>query len=326
MKAAAVLCSVLLLALPARAEPLTELRQAYKALEAHRYQDVEDLYARLRKEGRRTAEGKYAYEDLQHSVYWYSSSDPKDVSYWPKVDAATKDWVAKSPGSHVPAMTRAYALAYRAGYVQVRDKNWVEAENLANEAAALMAASRPQGRTDPLWHAARLRVASVQGLPRPDVLALVHQAVAVDPRVMPVWEEAAIALSPENPPTEDLVWLMRLAVQRTQTTEGTSMYARVLHTVYWRYPEFRASPFRGGIDWPMLHESFLDWKQRYPASYPVDLHAALACAARDREVTASMLGQRDRPYFPNTWELMGGKEYFRICKDWATATQPGPST
>lgn len=325
--AAVLLGTALLLGLDVRAQPLASVDEAYKALQARRYKDVEDLHERLLRERKRTPKGTYEYEEFQRSVYWYSSSDPTDGAYWPIVDAGSKDWVARSPGSHVAAMTRAYALAYRAGYLEARENNWVAAAKVADEAARLMAGSRAKGRTDPLWHVARLRVASVQALPRHEVAALIDEAVVTDATVLLMWREASIALTPDGSRPEDLVLLMRLALRTTRTTEGTSMYARVMENVLWRYDDFRARPpFGAGLDWNLLHDSFLDWKKRYPPSYPLDLHAAMACAARDAEVTATLVTMPGMPRSPETWKSMGGKDHFTTCRDWARTTTRRPTT
>lgn len=313
---------------PAGAEPLTKTTQVHAALEAGRYREVEAFYARLRKDTTRTPEGPYPYEAFTYAAYWYSSPDPKDPSHWPKVDAATARWVKHSPRSHVAAMTRAFALAYRAGYMAVRERAWNEADKLADEAANLLERSRGEGRKDPNWHAVRLRVAGVQSLPRADMVALIHEAIRVDATVERVWQEAALALSSEAR-SEDVVWLMRLAMQRTAETEGTSMYARVLAASAAWFPGFMAGPFHGtGLDWPVLHASFLDYKQRYPAGYhlEVDLHAAMACAARDAEATRALIADPRSAPDSNVWKQMGGANFYAVCKEWAKARPERPRT
>jgi len=308
--------AVMLAGTAAHAEPLTDLSQAYQALVAGRYADVEDLYARLHREHGRTPEGTYAWEEFNWKVYWASSSKPDEPDYWPKVDAATKAWVAHSPKSYVAAMTRAFALAYRSGSVQAREGAWVEADRLAQEARKLMDNSRRAGASDPLWHAVRLRVASVEGLPRTDVVNLIHAALAVDSTVMRVYQEAAIALSPNGRNNDDMVWLMRLALQRAGQREGPAIYARVLEATYWHFEPDGLTFGRNGLDWPLLDKSFADWKRRYPASYPLDLHAGLACSARDRETASRLLAEPSAGSRSDVWTLLGGKNYLSACREW----------
>lgn len=328
-----VLCAVIvaliaaLAGFEARAQELTAVSQVYKALEAGRYREVEDFYAKLRRDRTRKPDGDFVFEEFYRRVYWYSSTDTADSAYWPKVDAATKAWVEHSPKSHLAAMSRAFALAYRGEVLQARGGAWKDVDVLAAEARRLMDETKKQGASDALWHATRLRVASVEGVPRTDILDIVYEALAVDPYPLRLWQEAAIALSPNGENVEDLLWLMRLAGQRTAAQEGKSMQARVLNTAFWHFSGFLASPFgRTGLRWDVLNESFLDWKRRYPVGYSVNLHGALACAAHDREATVSLLAQIGSHSATDTWEMLGGKNYAQRCKDWATSTAPIPRT
>jgi hypothetical protein len=309
----------------AHADALTDMNQVYPALTAGRYADVDAFYATVRRERKRRPDGTFAFEEFYRRVYWYSSDDPAEASYFPKVDQATRDWVAGAPHSHLAAMTRAFVLAYRAEHLSAHGK-WKEADQLVGEAHKLMDASRAAGASDPLWYATRLRVASAEGLPRADVVDLIHAAIAVDPYPLRLWQEAAFALSPDGDKPEDLVWLMRLAAQRTADKEGVSMYARVMHEAFFHYASFRASPFgRGGADWDAMHASFVDWKARYPSEYSVDLHAAFACAAYDRTVTAQLLARIPNPRM-DIWDLMGGKGFLERCKESMKDPQDRPRT
>lgn len=297
-------------------EPVTGIDQVYLALEAGRYPEVEAFYAQLRSDRKRAPDGTFLIEEFYHSVYWCSSDDPASPDYWPKVDAGTRAWVERAPGSYLAAMTRAFALAYHARHLEVQGK-WSEMDKLVAEARKLMDRSRAAGASDVLWHATRLRVASVEGLPRSDVVDLIHAALAVDPYPLRLWEEAAFALSPDGKKAEDLIWLARLAQQRTAGQEGTSMYARVLGDVFWYYPEFESSPFlASGLDWRVLQDSFLDWKKRYPSGYPVDFHATLACAAYDKPVATELLARIGGHPRLDVWELMGGKGTLARCREW----------
>jgi hypothetical protein len=327
LRTAIVALAALLVGFEAWAQELTAVSQVYKALEAGRYTEVEDFYARLRRDRERNPNGDFVFEEFYRSGYWYSSTNPADSSYWPKVDSATKAWVEHSPKSHLAAMSRAFALAYHGEALQARGGAWKDVDALAAEARRLMDGSKKQGASDVLWHATRLRVAAVEGAPRKDILDMIHAAIAVDPYPLRLWQEAAIALSPSGENTEDLLWLMRLAGQRTAAQEGKSMQARVLGVAFWHFGDFLASPFgRTDLRWGALHESFLDWKVRYPVGYSANLHGALACAANDRKATESLLAQIGSNIRTSIWEMLGGKNYAQRCTDWAASTGPIPKT
>jgi hypothetical protein len=297
------------------AEPL-RLNEIYRALEAHRYDEVEATYADLRRSRERNEEGDFLFESFLRYVPWASSLDPADGSYWPKVDEPTQAWVTHSPNSYLAAMVRAFALAYHAGSVQAHKGSWTEVDRIAAEARRLMDQSKEAGWSDPMWHAINLRVAAVEGAPRSDVRGMVLAAAAVDPYPLRLWQEAALALSPDGRNLDDQTWLMRLAVQRTRDTEGTAMYARVLNVVYWHFCDCVPGAYgRAGVEWSLLNPSFEEWKVRYPRAYSIDLHAATACLARDGPATARLLQQIRNTPRKEIWELMGGTGLFKRCQE-----------
>jgi hypothetical protein len=310
----------------AAAAPLP-LDDVYPALEAHRYDEVEATYAALRSSRERNAEGDFLFERFLRQVPWASSLDPADGSYWPKVDERTQAWVTHSPQSYLAAMVRAFALAYHARSVQVHKGDWVEVDRIAAEARRLMDRSKKAGWPDPMWHAINLRVASVEGAPRSDVRGMVLAAAAVDPYPLRLWQEAAIALSPDGRNMDDQTWLMRLAVQRTGEREGTTMYARVLHEVFWHFCDCVPSPYgRAGVEWSLLNPSFEEWKVRYPRAYSIDLHAATACLGGDRPVTARLLRQIGNNARKDIWELMGGTGLLKRCQEMGVEVPEGRKT
>lgn len=310
----------------AAAEPL-RLDDVYPALEAHRYEEVEATYAALRRSRARNEEGQFLYERFLRHVYWASSLNPADGDYWPKVDASTQAWVTHSPGSYLAAMVRAFALAYHAGSVEAHKGDWTEVDRIAGEARHLMDQSKKAGWPDPMWHAINLRVASVEGAPRSDVRGMVLAAVAVDPTPLRLYQEAALALSPDGHNMDDQTWLMRLAVQRTSQSEGTMMYARVLNEVFWHFCDCVPSPYgRAGVPWELLNPSFEEWKVRYPGGYSVDLHAATACLAGDRAVTVRLLRRIGTQPRADVWKLMGGTGLLKRCQEWEKDGPERPRT
>jgi hypothetical protein len=328
MKRLATLLLALVIGLagtPAAAQPLTNVREAFRALLAGRYDEIEAFYAQVHRERKRDHRGDFLFEQFYWSLPWHSTDNPKDPDYWPKIDAMTSAWVAHSPRSYLAAMNRAFVLARRAEHLGAVGGSWSEIGRIAADSRRMvMAAKKLGGATDANWHATRLRVASVEGVPRAEVLDLVHAAVQADPYPMRIWTEAAIALSPGGQPAQDLPWLMRLAMQRTRAQEGATMYARVLDDLSWHYPELMARPFGAGVDWKTLHASFIEVEQRYPAAYSRDTHGALACLAGEREVTAKLIGDKTSAHQGDDWERWGGKPHFERCRTWATGTSPRP--
>lgn len=326
IRLAAVAAFAGLLAVPLEAQPLKSPDETYAAILAGRYADVEAYYAKVLKERPRDEKGEFVLDRMIWSTPVFSSDDPKADDYWPKTDAITTRWLAHSPDSVLAAISRARALVRRAEHLQAIDGPWKDIEKLVAEARRVMDASRARGAHDPAWHAMRLRLAGMEGLTHQQMLDLIRAAAAVDPQPLLVWQEAAIALSNEDRTGGNLAWLMRYAVERTRASEGATMYLRVMLSAYWLFPDFVASPFSSGLQWKLLDESFGEVRKRYPKSYDVNLHGALACLAGDRRSTAESI--RDIADQPNlqVWERWGGKPHWERCKRWAFKLRPNSST
>ncbi|MBC5783606.1 hypothetical protein H8N03_11675 [Ramlibacter sp. USB13] len=311
-------------AFPSVHAEISDVKDVHAAFAAQRYDEIEALYDKVLRERRRAADGRFQSEVFLGNLPWYSDDDPASESYWPKVDAATAAWLAHSPGSPLAAMVRAHVLARRGNRLSAIGR-WKEVDALVAEARRLLAGAREQGKRDANWHAVRLRVLGVEGVPREDVLDAIHAAAAVDPYPLRPWQFAALALSPDGRSTGDLPWLMRLAVERTRTTEGTTMYARVLASAYWHFPHLAAHPFgHDALDWNVAHRSFTELKQRYPEGYEPNLHGALACLAGDRAVTAAALAQAGAYAREDVWKIWGGDKHLARCRAWSTGEAQGP--
>jgi hypothetical protein len=321
-------CALLLcgLATALQAQPLRSPDETYAAVVAGRYDDVEAYYAKLQKERPRNDKGEFLLDGMIWATPVFSSDDPKANDYWPKTDAITARWLAHSPRSVLASITRARALVRRAEHIQATNGPWKDIDKLVAEARRVMDASRARGARDPAWHAMRLRLAKMEGLPHEQIVAMVKTATAVEPRPLLVWQEAAFALREEDRRGTNLVWLMRYAVDQTRASEGTTMYVRVLMSAFWAYPEFAASPFSTGLDWKLLNSSITEQRKRYPGAYDPNLHGALACLAGDRQVTAEAIRDVGTQPFMPTWETWGGKPHWERCKEWAFHLRAGTGT
>jgi hypothetical protein len=302
----------------AGAQPVTDVREVYRALLAKRFGAVETLYSQLVQGRTRNPDGEFGFEQFVWNAPDYSTDDPNSVDYWPKVDALTAEWVAHSPKSYVAAISRARALVRRGEHLEATNGSWTEVDRYASEARRLVDRSREAGYRDANWHAVRLRVASLEGTPRADVLDEIRAAVQVDPYPILLWQDAAFALSPYGRSAEDLPWLMNFAVQHTSAKEGTTMYARVFAQVYWFFPDLMNRPFGPDrVNWDLMKKSLAELKVRYPHLYDPNMEGALACVARDRSATAAAFRAMGSDVHEHVWERFGGKPLLARCKAWA---------
>jgi hypothetical protein len=301
----------------ANAHPLSAPEQIYAALTAGRFVEVEQYYDKLMNDRTRDERGEYLFEQFVSQTPVYSSDDAKSEDYWPKVDALTARWLAHSPNSVIAAITRARALLRRAEHLDATKGSWKDVDRLVTEAGDVMARSRLRAAADPNWQALNLRLARDAGVPHKRIRELVRQAASVDPYPVLLWEEAAVALRTDCSSTDNLLWLMRLAVERTGQREGTTMYARVFEAANSLYCGMENDPFgRGHLDWETMNRSLAELKVRYPAAYEPNLHGALACLAGDLKTTAAALRNAGVRINGLVWEHWGGKPHLERCKKW----------
>ncbi|HEX9720427.1 MAG TPA: hypothetical protein VGA59_11900, partial [Ramlibacter sp.] len=222
-------------------------------------------------------------------------------------------------------IVRAKALIARAGQLDNRDAKWNVIDVLLNAAAKVLSDYKQSGTKDPNWHVQMLALAKLRDTPSGKVIELVKQAIESDPQAFATYKAASLALAFDKGWAKpDLVeWMARLAVEKTKDSEAQSRYALIYGDAAVWFMELRIRPFGPGrAEWSTLNQAFKDVEKYHPKLYKLNLHAAFACLAGDKNSTSYLIKRVGTDVRREDWFLgrrddwATGREYDR-CKRWS---------
>jgi hypothetical protein len=266
-------------------------RQASQAAHGYFWSDdfekLDRMYDELARDGVRATDGSSMIAPFAEVFAQAGSS--------PVFDKAMADWAAKSPQSHLRPLAMAIRWqgdAWRARGGGSAGATPDEAMQIFQErlgrATKALEQAEPEGRKSPLWYWVALIVAGSSQQPETEFDALFDESVARFPYYQPLYYTRVNYLLPQWGGSYEAVdRFVQRAVARTRETEGESFYA-------WIYLDI-ARKVGGDLfattlaTWPKMKKAFEDLVARYPDPYNRNAFASVACYARDRETTASLL-------------------------------------
>jgi len=107
----------------------------------------------------------------------------------------------------------------------------------------------------------------------------------------------------------------REGLERTRSTEGFAMYARI----YWyaSQTEFGDRLFSESlVDWTAMKKGIDDVLTRYPDGWNINNFAKFACLSKDKAKTAELIGRINDAPLTAVW---GDPLFFQQCKVWASS-------
>ncbi len=251
---------------------------------------------------------------LQHTAIGLSEDD------WPQDDKATRGWLESSPRSVPAQLVRVYALGRT---VSRRDAagDWAWVETALREQELLLLATRTSAAKDIVWHLLYVQFGSKEGWPRERIRTAVEAGLDAYPGSRSFHLAAAGALTSDwRGSAAPLDWLARQAASRLAPPQDAALYAsarlwtaKFIESVYlW--------PFEAGlIDWKLMNVGMAQLQRSNPSFDTLNEHAALACRARDKAVTAALLGRIGSDVVPDVWKRWGGVSHYENCRRWAEA-------
>jgi hypothetical protein len=278
------------------------------------FDELEVIYAKAAAAYQRDGEGQL------HTEFYFSILPPVNAQdELMKADQLTQAWVQRSPDSLLAEMARANTLIRRAQAIG-NGKDWASIDRLSAQAYQALMKVKAKGQKDCNWHTLLFYVADLQGWKLSRLQAAIKTAVDADPYPIDQYVSAARALAmSSNQDPKLLAWLVDLAVQKTRSTEGLSMYARIyLGPGGSWFPDVRTHPFGANhMDWAKLNAGLTDWYARFPQPPVRSEHAALACVIQDRPVAEALMeAMGPSPAAQYMFERHGGKALYPRCKAW----------
>lgn len=204
------------------------------------------------------------------------------------------DWREKAPESKLrPALEAAMWMefAWKArggGYAgDVPDEAFKIFDERLARAAKVLEEGDKAGRKSPLWYDEAIAVAGSLGAPPAVLDALVEDGSERFPDFLPMYKTRVNYLLPQWGGNYDRIdAFIRRAVMKTQSIEGTAMYARLYDYVHGFY---RGNDFfhETKASWRLMRHAFQD----EVAGGQIDLnqYATYACIAEDKDTTRLLL-------------------------------------
>lgn len=302
-------------ALPVFAEAVSQFKGNHDLLLAGDFAALQRLYPV------EPVSAAHNFHEEMPSVNFFLAMGLGVADNWPQEDTATQAWLERSPDSIPAALARAQLLGRHARRMDVAGQ-WAKAASALLEMEHLLTAVKPKTTRDVQWYALQVSLGHYQGWTAERLRNAIEAGLDVDATSMYFYRTAAIALSPDwRGSAEPLEWLARQGAARTPSQRAaTYAFSRLwtaesIEVVYRR-------PFEAGlVDWDLINLGLADlYRRTEPDAYYLNVHAALACRAGDKRVTAELLGRIAKtPVNAEAWKRWGGVSHYESCKKWAEA-------
>lgn len=287
------------------------------------FASLEARYAKAVGEGQRFGSGVLVSGTIVRSLFRApasASGTAVDEEFWSAAQARAHRWAVMDPKSVLAAMAEAqshigYAWAHRGGgYARtVTQDGWIKYRRHVELARQALEARSSAGMADPNWRRLMLYIGRMQGWPMDRYAAFATEAMDAFPGFYDTYFEVAIRLVPQwGGNLQGLAAFAEHAAQRTSSTEGRALYARI----YWSvYHYLSPTDFESGaVDWQKVRAGFEDVIERYPDDWNMNFYARLSCDAGDRATTRRLLARIGDRTVPEAWD---NRARFARCKSLA---------
>jgi hypothetical protein len=258
-----------------------EIERAFAAGEIDKLERMHDEFLALQKAG---AMGRFMMSAFNGVV----GSAAQDKA---KLAATIERWKQERPRSALrPVLESATfvrsAWAHRGGGYA----NTVSPEAMKlfqadlERAAAVLQKAGSEARATPLYYSQAIAIAGASGRPRAVVDAIFAEGVAKFPIDWSIHDNRLNYLLPQwGGSMAEMERFIRDAAIRTQSTEGTGMYARLWASYVGSVREEGDFFVVSGVQWPTLRHAFEDALALENHNGMRNYYATFACMAKDRE-------------------------------------------
>jgi len=255
------------------------------AFVAKRFETINDLAGQMRRERSRLPDGRWELPFVTSAIEWNLPSH--DDAAWQARLAQVDEWIAKTPQDSTPYLAKAILLTAYAwdarggGWANTVDENgWRLFNERLVAARNVLEASSTISKTNPVWYETMQTVALGQSWPEPAYTSLFNEAVHREPTYYFYYFNAAQYFLPRwQGRPGDLAQFVDQAVDRTQSKEGQTLYARIYWSLLWAFETRTFAPDRA--NWPRMRQGFQDILRSYPDNWNANAFAFYACMAED---------------------------------------------
>ena len=247
--------------------------------------------------------------------------DKNDDQVWSGIEARIRKWQRTYPDSAVAQLAYAEMLINRAWAIrgpgfagEVQEKNWKPFYDYVEKARAYLEKHKKTASKDPYWYQQMGSIAKYQSWPEDKMEHLVDEGLSKMPQFYPLYFGAIDYYVPKWGGNAHAVEkFARKALERTSSTEGFGMYARV----YWyaSQTQYGNTLFTDSlVDWPVMKKGIDDVLNKYPDPWNINHFAKFACDAKDKKKTAELIAMIKSDLLLEVW---GSQFAFEHCRRWS---------
>lgn len=314
---------------PARADEMALRKEIFIQVAdlfwQRKFSQLEEMAETFRREQSRTPSGIWKLELLYNGVNNVISITPASDDSWGQVLLMTDEWINQHPRSPTPHLVKAEFLLKLASKIRgdslakdVPEAAWEPFFKTVKQAGEYLMKVKDFADKDPRWYENMVAVAALLNIMDASFDSLVKEGLDKHPTYYPLYFDIAYYLLPKwHGDSHKIENLANEAVERTQSTDGMGMYARI----YWQV----ASTYYGGtlftdsdISWPKMKRGIEDVLEKYPDQWNINNFAYFACLAKDRRFTKKLMSRIETPAIE---AFKNDQGIYLFCKGFAEAEE-----
>jgi len=279
---------------------------------------LEQLVEKYRSTKERTTSGLWKldlfYEGIEKSFH----ASIKGESYWVEMEKRVKYWISQYPDSPTPYIVYSYLTSQYgwkirgSGYSNaVPEDAWKPFHGKQREALEVLLKNKSVVSVDPKWYANVIALLRYNGVADETIYKVFLEGVEKEPFYYKTYFIAAGMFSPRwGGNKEQIDKIAQLALSKTKSKEGISVYARV----YWNAAALyrHINLFKESlVDWEKMKKGFEDMLQHYPSPWNLNTYGFFSCIADDKSTTRDVINRIGDNVILDAW--VKDKNY-AICK------------
>jgi len=296
--------------------------QAAALLRTGDFAQFDTVATQLRETSARTPAGTWKLSMFYSGVWRAGGANANDAA-WARLEAGAEQYLAEHPNSPTAVVLEAkvlieHAAVHRGGEYAARvpQSNWAPFRAHVDATLRVLDSHREVGSVDPEWYAIRVWAMNLHDAPGPEILAFTREALERYPQYDPIHYRAARALLPKWHGSKALMQqYLALALQRTQASEGTQIYGRVMFNLARNSNRPLEELTEIGAQWAPFKASYEEILRAYPDPYNLGALRAMACLTGNKEDYKAITQRVTGPAPSVAWFDTPQKQ--RDCDDWA---------
>lgn len=324
-----IACGSLLAPLTAVSEELGERRAIYdtvvRDLQNADFTHLESLAEQYRVSQARSPSGVWKLSALDAGMRSMFDPTNRDLEYWAYLEDFIGQWLKQYPTSPTAHLAQASMLIHQAWSYRgtgpaesVKQEDWQPFNEHIELARVALEESKSVASRDPQWYVTMAVVAKSQHWPAERFKEMLDEGLSRYPDYYPIYYSAVDYYSPKWNGSADAIEQFAMdAMQRTQSSEGKGLYARL----YWHAAQIQYDDrlFQdSSINWSMMKKGMDDVLERYPDQWNINNFARISCFAEDKGKASELLQRIESPIK----EAWGDLDEHSRCQRWATTAEP----